>query len=430
MTCRLIAGQREWKMSRDEQGHRTYTIEHLVEHDTTDGPFNIINCPGLPVEGQEWDFDGDHDPWAFCMPTATVERHEYKEGHPRRTSKVTQTFTTKAPDSTKQRCSEIKVEDPLLEPPKVTWSYSKYQEEATEDRFGRPIVSSSHEQMRGPQNEWDANRIVIKIEQNVATPAQAYVLPNAMKDTLNDAPLWGLDRRCIKMTPGNGERKFYGRCNVYYTRVLEFEVRPDGFDRDLLDEGSKLLHGHWDSTTGAWILDNINGQPPNPANPTHFNRATDKNGNPMRVVLDGEGKPAESTVGTSYASIVIDNVGNDVQDLNFWVPLNLLTTSATDTPPDWEAFVGYEIGNVVTYNGEKWISIVPAEAINVNFVPGENPDIWVLLPFGLTNLGAYSAVTTYTIGDFVAGDKTLAGTIHVEKYLESNFLLLGIPTSF
>lgn len=47
------------------------------------------------------------------------------------------------------------------------------------------------------------------------------------------------------------------------------------------------------ATTGTgWVLDNINGQPPNKNNPQHFIRYKDRRGECVRVILDGSGQPA------------------------------------------------------------------------------------------------------------------------------------------
>ena len=435
MTCRLIPGQREWSMDRGEDGHRTYTITHEVETDVGDGPFNVLNfTPGLPLEGDEWNFDGDRDPWAYCMPTAKVAKNPaVAEGHPVTHYLVTQTFTTKPPDVTKQRCSEIKVEDPLLEPPKVSGTFNKYTEEATKDRFGNPILSSSHEMLRGPQNEWDANRLTVKIEQNVATPLQGYELPGAMLDTVNDAPLWGLARRCVKLSAAPWERVFYGRCNVYYKRTLEFEIRIDTFDRDLLDEGSKLLHGHWDPVgSGAWVLDDINGSPPDPKNPTHFDRAQDKNGNIMRVVLDGAGKPAETaTAAGFFVSIIGDNLAHPLTDTLSWLPA---LDDPRQTPVQWSPLNVYDVGNLVTddfsdpEDPRQYIALAGSGPFDPQ-VPASSPSVWRQVI--LVNSGVHDNVTTYEQGSYVTSDSgNPAGHVHVEKYGESNFLLLGIPTTF
>lgn len=431
MSASVVGGPIDWKLTRSEDGHRTYTIRWRVECSTNDGPFVVLNATGLPLPGTEWDIGNDYDPWAFCLPTAKVEKQQaIAEGHPAEYYVVEQTFSTKQPDVTKQRCSEIPVEDPLLEPAKVSGSFQKYTEEATSDRFGNPLLSSSHEQLRGPTVEFDANRATIKIEQNVATPEQGYELPTSMIDTLNNAPLWGQNPRCIKLSAAPWERKFYGRCNVYFTRTLEFEIREDGFDRGILDEGTKLLHGHWDETTGAWILDNIDGAAPNADNATHFDRATDKNGNPIRVVLNGEGLPAESTIAYNNYVCILATTGNPVINPTYWIPIIPVTGTTITTPPAWSAFSSYVRGNLVTYLSSTYVALDNSDPSEVS-LPDSSPTFWKNLTPGLVNRGTYSDATAYVVGNYVVSpETTVAATIHVEKYNESNFLLLGIPTDF
>lgn len=75
-----------------------------------------------------------------------------------------------------------------------------------------------------------------------------------------------------------------------------------GWDRDLLDEGTKVLCGRWDEN-GAWQDVPIGtdfGSPimPDPDNPADFIQFQDRQGNVTRVVLNGEGRPANSSFGT------------------------------------------------------------------------------------------------------------------------------------
>src|SRR4051812_13351441 len=63
-----------WSLSIDIQGHREYKIVFRVLCNETDGPWIAINCPGLPIPGiTYWNFDNDVDPYAICLPTASVE---------------------------------------------------------------------------------------------------------------------------------------------------------------------------------------------------------------------------------------------------------------------------------------------------------------------------------------------------------------------
>ena len=305
MTVRL-SGPRTWSMVRDAEGHRTYKLKSLVECDPDDGPASALECPGLPVMRSYWNIGHDIDVWAWCLASASV--NPLAKDEPNTQFEVEQEFSTKPPDNKKSRCQDQKIEDPLLELPKISGSFVKYTEEAAYDRFGAAILSSSFEMLRGKQVEFDANRPSVKIEQNVASALQGYVLPSQMVDCVNAYPLWGFPARCIKLSNAPWERKYYGFCEVYYSRTLEFDVSVvkepttgqyiSGFDRSLLDEGSKVLSGRWDQATGHYVLIPIGGAPPDFTDPSHFMRFKDRNAEVCRVILDGFGQPAGTIIGT------------------------------------------------------------------------------------------------------------------------------------
>lgn len=389
--------QVDWSGERDEYGYRTFTITHLVKSDLDDGPFTVLNTAGLPVPGDLWSFGNDVDMWAWCRPNAKVKRHSgYGDGEAARYWLVEQTFSTKPPERDDRGCQDTPIEDPLLEPAKINGTINNKTFEATYDRHNVAILNSAHEPVRGKQVEFDGGEDTIEIEQNI--PILNLPLLKKTRNTLNNAPLWGLPARCIKLSNYTWERKFFGQCSLYYVRKLKFDTSTrlladkqslssaavatsgalyavgnilqlaggtfvtaatiivtgignngtlasfsianggeyttgatpsnpvtltalegsginatlnatwgdalvSGFDRDLLDEGTKVLHGRW-ASTGKWTLLDINGVPPDPENPQHFDRFTDRNGNPARVLLDGSGRPALVQVGT----------GTDVDD--------------------------------------------------------------------------------------------------------------------
>ncbi len=283
MATAILNGQTTWKMTRDEEGHRTYNITFRVRGLTTDGPANVLQTPGLPLYGSYWVFDDDVDLWAYCRWNADVR--PVLEGEPNTEWTVDFVFSTK-PDKC---CRENQIDDPLLQPQEVSGGSVKYTEEATEDWRGDPILTSSLEQIRGPQNEWDANRSSIKVKQFVAHLDLAAC--NAMLDTVNDAPIWNFDKWTVKLSSFSWEKKYYGLCNVYYVRHFEFDVNIKRWARYVLDEGSKALNGHHGAATGEWVLDDIAGSPPDPTNPLHFKQYKDRAGENTRVILDGYGKP-------------------------------------------------------------------------------------------------------------------------------------------
>ncbi len=301
MAAVIDGGPMIWSAVRDEEGHRTYKVSHLVKALVSDGPATIMQTPGLPAIGSTWIFSGtlnDVDIWAFCYPTMRVSHHQGKKGEPHKWWEVTQTFSTKPLN----RCQDTTIEDPLLEPDRLSGSFIKYTTEALLDGTGSPILNSSHEVMRGPQVEIDANRPTVRIEQNRILLQLGVVTP--MIDTTNDATLWGLSARKIKLSNFSWERLLYGVCNFYYIRIFDFDINFNTFDRVIADEGTMVLNGHHDTDEGTgtgtavggftgWQLDDIGGTAPDATNPQHFIKYQDINGNPARILLDGAGLPLD-----------------------------------------------------------------------------------------------------------------------------------------
>lgn len=298
MTASLIGGPRTFGGEVDDEGHRTYSIVHLVKVDIGDGPAVAMNCAGLPAVGSTWNFGNDTDSWAFIYPTKKCTIHQEKEGVPPTVMRVEQKASTKP----LKRCQDTTIEDPLSEPQEISGTFVKKSVEAAFDRNNRMIVTSSHELIRGPIVEFDDYSAEVTIKQNVANLQLPLV--SSLLNRLNNATLWGMTSRHIKFSGFNWSRVLYGTCNYYYKREFTFEVNADGFDRSALDEGTKVLNGHWavpSSGTGSgssggtagstWILDPIDGASPDRFNPQHFIRYKDRNGENARVILDGMGQP-------------------------------------------------------------------------------------------------------------------------------------------
>jgi hypothetical protein len=511
MVAVIVPGQRNWSVSRDSEGYKTYKIVHRVACDEGDGPNTALTAPGLPVPGQIWDFDNDYDPNAWCTPESSANPVVTNE--PNMYFDVEHNFTSKplGRDATKDRA------DPLSEPPKISISFSKTTEEASHDRFGRMITNSAWEQMRGKHVEFDTGHIIVKIEQNLATvdlPSHA-----AAYQTVNMVMLWGMPPRTVKLSNSSIEESYYTPTTTtttttpfgatttsqftttttapptiasqvkYYHRNLEFEVNAKGWDRDLLDEGTKVLWGRWKSvvttstttttttttpagqttapptttstaagatTTQAattttlptpqkadpvqWELLPVDsdGTMPNRFNPTHFMRYTDRSGNPLRVILNGKGLPAGTVapVGLKYLCIVNGPAGS-LADTNSWVavpkPRPPNTETGQSTFPTWDPFTYYYRGDLIQDDsGAKYI----ATDTSINRDPvieqiGSNP-VWQPVPANTPqDQGIYVSTASYVIGDMVE-DALIesAGIIHVERYSETDFVLvLGIPSS-
>lgn len=303
MATTIRSGWRNLSLSRDDEGHREYTIRFVIESNdpADDGPETVLGTVGLPSIGSAWAVGNDSDPWAFCSPRLRITPSIRNE--PCKVWYADYVFTTKP----WKRCQTTAIEDPLLEPDDISGSFVKYTKEAARDRNGNLIKSSSHELFRGPQVEFDHNRPSVRIEQNVASLGLDTFA--AMVDTVNDATLWGLAARKIKLSNVAWSRKVYGTCNYYYTRSFDFDINFDGFDRRVLDEGTKVLNGRWaddedgSGSSDSWVLIDINGAAPDSENPQHFIRYKDRNGENTRVILDGTGKPLSDGANPYYHEI-------------------------------------------------------------------------------------------------------------------------------
>ena len=426
MTTRIISN-RTWEGDRDENSHRTYKLKIRVQGDTSDGPANALQTPGLPVFGAVWVFGQEVDVYAWCRYNVEGPKPVHKEGDPVTLWDLTYTFSTKPPERNSRTCKDVETQDPLLEPQKVNGAGVKYTEEAVYDMFNNPVQNSAHEIIRGKENEWDHNRGQVTIVQNVAD-LQQELCENA-RDTVNDQPLWGLPPRCVKLSEFKWARKYWKSCFVYFERTFTFDCRRDSFDRTILDEGTKVLSGHWGmdgsgQPTGLWIDDNINGQAPDPTNPLHFIRATDFYGNPMKVILDGNGRPADSTVGGNVVCIRAA-LNNPLSSRAHWRQV-----VGTVDPVQWQNSKVYMPSQLIQGDdGNFYIAGTKNRGLDPTTAPGSA--VWRLLGGSLNNKGLYSAQVQYNPGDYVQtirfGNE---GQRFVQKYPESNMLLLNIPTDF
>lgn len=429
-----LLGITAWSMSRDSEGHREYKLKSRVKADTgNDGPGGVLATPGLTAVGAPWNFGNDFDIWAWCRPDAVVtpvydrEVCLYYD--------VEQVFSTRPPRTDAfdpATGAPNGQEDPLLQPAKVSGGFAKGRVEATHNYNGVPILTSSFEMLRGSQVEFDSNTPTVKITQNVAL--LNLPLLSLMCDTVNASPIWGLASRTVKLSNVSWERKFNGLGGTYYERSLEFDINYRTHDRVLLDEGTKALNGHFDQSTGNWVLDNIGGAAPSALNPHHFSVFKDRAGENSRVILNGAGLPSSVMVGVSQVAASY-SIGDSVTYLGstyLCVVGNINVNPATSASGDaasrkWIAQVGslgdfqdsvnYVVGNLVTNDDSIYVcnTVSPAGTAF-----GQN---WTYLGESITDRGAWQ-------GSSQAVPTGGAGYVYVTYYRGTNMLLLGIPLTF
>lgn len=224
----------------------------------------------LPAVGSTWAYGGDNDPWAFCSPglkvTPVVQREPCKYWI------VENKFSTYPRD----RCQDAQPENPLAEPDRISGGFSKTSQTITKDRNDVTLKNSSHELLKGPLLEFDRALPSVSITKNLAVLPLGTFVP--MVNTVNDAPLWGMQERQIRLENATWERYFYGACSIYYTVTYDFLLDSNTFDRKAIDQGTKVLLPGGD-----------------PDNPEDFAVYKDINGENALALLDGEGSPLSGT---------------------------------------------------------------------------------------------------------------------------------------
>jgi hypothetical protein len=254
-------------------------------NDVNDGPGIVLNTPGLPLIGSTWAQGNDNDPWAFCWPECSVSM-QGSDGEAGWLWLVTNKFSTKP----FRRCQDLSIENPLAEPPRVRGGFSKRSVQGTKNRAKRVITSSAHTPIKGKETEFEDNRPTVSIEiTSLLLPLNTF---GPMIDNVNDQPLWGVPKRCIKLSNATWQRLVMGRCGFYYVVNYEFDVNYDTFDRDIPDASKKVLAPLPAGVTPDTI-DTKTGKPYKD-NPKNFIAYIDRLGHNSEVFLDGKGRAVDS----------------------------------------------------------------------------------------------------------------------------------------
>lgn len=270
-----LVGITYWDGDRDEEGHRDFTLKTKWEaNNTGDGPKMLFNAIDILIPiGSVWAFGNDSD-WAYCYPSCKVKQIGPDEE--RKSMWIAeQKFSTRP----LHRCQTQSIESPLLEPVKYGGSFVKEKRQAFFDEDGEPLTTSSLEPIPGAER--DFSQPSVWVEFNHLTNLLATFAP--MIDTLNDATMWGLPARCVKLNNVSWERKWYAVCTVYFTSRFEFGVNAindpeyygtiiSGYDEIWPDVGTRVLEAGGTAT-----------------NPQDFVKYKEGHGENDSVYLDGTG---------------------------------------------------------------------------------------------------------------------------------------------
>jgi hypothetical protein len=272
MASKLL-GILDWSKNVESDFHRNYDIDFLVEtDDVNDGPNSIGSTVGLPTIASPWIFGNDNDIYAFCHPDQTVRKIDGEEkGNPTRHYIVSHKFSTRPiGEEGGGGGGGGGIDDILNVPYSISGSYVKYLEEQRKDRWGFPVLTSSLEPIGGPLTQIPKGHPTVNIVFNVGVSPVAIL--DSLINKVNDTAMWGLGTRTVLFSSVSWERQVSGFL-YYYNLNLGFEIKPEGWDPSILDEGTRTL---------------MNGG--NADNPLHFEPAKNSRGERVdKVMLDGSG---------------------------------------------------------------------------------------------------------------------------------------------
>lgn len=221
-----VLGIVDWHGGWDEEGYRSYSLKLLVESDSTwDGPANISLASGIPAVGAAWNFLSDVDLGVWCRPERSID--PVLQNEPNRHWFVELNFNNKPI----RRCADS-VDNPLLEPPQVSITFSRYTILIRYDQDGKAVISSSYEFLPDDVREADQPRPRVAITRNTATSSLAAataLLANipGQPGPLNSSIMWGLPARTIRLANFTSNDRWYGSCIKYYEETFEFEIEYD-----------------------------------------------------------------------------------------------------------------------------------------------------------------------------------------------------------
>ena len=201
----------------EDSGHRTYSATYKVRHNEDDGPYTVLNATGLPAIGDYWVHDRglETDTYARRNPYAKIKAVVSSEKTD--ISHVEVKFTTKP----FKRCQDVQIGNPLLEPAKLSGTFSEQMQKAIFDRHWNAIRSSAMTPYEDIEQETSFPTVEVSV--NVASSPVALI--TSKLHYLNDSTMWGLPAGCIKFSSASWERLYYGVCSYYYNLKMGFKIR-------------------------------------------------------------------------------------------------------------------------------------------------------------------------------------------------------------
>lgn len=318
MMPREATAQTQRKGMLAEIVNRQYIKRLLVTtNDYLDGPETILGTSGIPTLGESYILGNDADVLATCVKVQVNPLDVPLLWE------VVATYDT-------SRVVDAFFDNPLNQPPEVSWSFAGHTRPMVRDIRGVPVLSSAGNAF-DPPYEYEDSRPVVSIVRNEAYFNSALAI--AYQDACNADVFGPAGIYQARMVSISGQRQ--ADVGISYYRVTyEIQFRRESFAVPILDQDFRGIDGRQfrDPLTAAPL-----------SNPT---------------LLNGRGRAR--TVATGTLAEAMDAQTNLAQvdiDPDDWPPLADGILSDSFKPPHYyfEFRVDQEICQVYSVIGNKWL---------------------------------------------------------------------------
>lgn len=216
---------------------RRYQVEwDVYTNNHFDGTNRILIDPATPKIGEVYSFGNDND------IVATLVRLQPKATSNKKLWRLVGEFDT-------DRVISFITDNPLNQPPEISWDFATYERPLVRDTFGTPIVSSSGTYIDPPIMVEDV-RPILRIIRNEPSFHPGNILPYEMM--LNQKPFLGAPPLYSRINYIKGDRKFIN--GIFFHQVMyEIEFRKESFVRWQLDNDFRDIDGRifYDIVSGS-----------------------------------------------------------------------------------------------------------------------------------------------------------------------------------
>lgn len=205
-------------VSIDDKIHRTYTSKYQAIADLKASPLQVAGMDPIPEYGHSYNWFGWVDVWAFVtsINAVPVSLDIDWKGEQAMKWEVTVTHSSKPTEGNQER-----KDNPLLDPPVISGSFSRFRSPRSVDAYGMSVINSARQSYQ-PAIEIDDAEDTLDISYNTATINLAFRV--GFKGTVNSVPMWGMPKRCVKLDSWKWTIMAAGNGMKYIKNDFQFKI--------------------------------------------------------------------------------------------------------------------------------------------------------------------------------------------------------------